>query len=332
MSASAANVFSGLISAITPAIRNSTPNRPYSQPPRSTMAMIMNCWKPEARNIAPTRIPTVVIDAWSNCRITRPITTQKIPNTIHSHHSREKPLIASLACGSTLASIRDPLSITRLASACWQYPAMARRKKRRAPGALRDLLLHRPRGQRAHPAGRAQPGDDPQALAPRQARRRERRGRLAPAHRDAVRAPRRELGDRRAAARRPEDAARPLPDGRLGDPGLGPPDDRPRTSSATSPSSPNEPRPRMGGGRRSADRRALRARPRGDGRRLLALRRRRRGRGALRAGRRAASGRGGDRAGPVLEPRLRPRPDRPPAGQRQRARGPARPPRHRGRP
>ena len=62
------------------------------------------------------------------------------------------------------------------------------------------------------------------------------RGRLAAPLGDAVRAPRGQLGDRRAAARRPEDAARPLPDGRRRDPALGAADDRRRTSSATSPS------------------------------------------------------------------------------------------------
>ena len=43
MSAIAANVFSGLMNAITPAITKSTPKSPKSQPPRSTRPAIANC-------------------------------------------------------------------------------------------------------------------------------------------------------------------------------------------------------------------------------------------------------------------------------------------------
>ena len=52
------------------------------------------------------------------------------------------------------------------------------------------------------------------------------RRRLAAARGGAVRAARGQLGDRRPAARRPEDAARPLPDGRRRDAALGADDDR----------------------------------------------------------------------------------------------------------
>ena len=38
--------------------------------------------------------PTVVIEAWSNWRITTAAAIQMIPNTSHSHQSFESPSIA----------------------------------------------------------------------------------------------------------------------------------------------------------------------------------------------------------------------------------------------
>ena len=99
-----------------------------------------------------------------------------------------------------------------------------------------DRRLHRPRGQRPHPAAVAQRRHDRQDRRAAGRRRGLAGGRLAAALGGAVRAAGGALGDRRPAARRPEDAARPLPDGRRRDPALGAADDRPSTSSATSPS------------------------------------------------------------------------------------------------
>ena len=53
MSASAANVFSGLISEMTPAAMNRTPKSPYSHCPRSTSAAIAKCWMPVAEEHQP---------------------------------------------------------------------------------------------------------------------------------------------------------------------------------------------------------------------------------------------------------------------------------------
>src|SRR5262249_51629536 len=82
-------------------------------------------------------------------------------------------------------------------------------------------------GEHAQPASVAQPGDDPQDRRGPGERRGDPGGRLAPALRAPLRAARRQLGDRRPAADRSEDAARPLPDGRPGDPAVGPGNDRP---------------------------------------------------------------------------------------------------------
>ena len=40
---------------------------------------------PTARNMSPTRMPTVVTDAWSNCRMTSATATQAIPATSKTH-------------------------------------------------------------------------------------------------------------------------------------------------------------------------------------------------------------------------------------------------------
>ena len=74
MSAIAANVFSGLMNEITPAITKSTPNSPQIQRSRARPASAnANCWKPRTKNISPIRTPTVVIEAWSNWRMTSAI-------------------------------------------------------------------------------------------------------------------------------------------------------------------------------------------------------------------------------------------------------------------
>ena len=95
MSASAAKVFSGLMNAITPATRNSTPKMANSHLPCSAMPASAKFCSAVPRNMTPTMTPTVVIEAWSNCRITTEATIQTNPNTSHSHQNLEKPLIAS---------------------------------------------------------------------------------------------------------------------------------------------------------------------------------------------------------------------------------------------
>jgi hypothetical protein len=42
-------------------------------------------WMPANVNISPTRIPTVVTDAWSNCRMTSATTTHAIPAASKAH-------------------------------------------------------------------------------------------------------------------------------------------------------------------------------------------------------------------------------------------------------
>ena len=93
---------------------------------------------------------------------------------------------------------------------------MAKRRKNSGVGVARegaDRPLHRSGGQRPGAARNAQPGDDredrrgagePRGLA---------RGRLGTARGGPFRAAGGVVGGRRAAARGPEDAARPLPDG-----------------------------------------------------------------------------------------------------------------------
>jgi hypothetical protein len=97
MSAIPAKVFSGLISEMIPAITSSTPKKTSTQratPP--TIAARPSCWTPEIRNIAPIKTPTVVTEAWSNCRMTRAMTIHRKPNPSHSHQSLLKPMPASL--------------------------------------------------------------------------------------------------------------------------------------------------------------------------------------------------------------------------------------------
>ena len=40
---------------------------------------------PTTRNMSPTRTPTVVTDAWSNCRMTSAAATQAMPATSQTH-------------------------------------------------------------------------------------------------------------------------------------------------------------------------------------------------------------------------------------------------------
>ena len=40
---------------------------------------------PKARNMRPTSTPTVVTDAWSNCRMTIAMAIHAIPTTSESH-------------------------------------------------------------------------------------------------------------------------------------------------------------------------------------------------------------------------------------------------------
>ena len=63
MSASAANVFSGLVKASTAAPRNSTPKMANSHFPCSAMPASMKFCIAAPRNRAPTMTPTVVIEA-----------------------------------------------------------------------------------------------------------------------------------------------------------------------------------------------------------------------------------------------------------------------------
>ncbi len=75
-----------------------TPKIQYSQRrPRSTSVEIPNIWIETPRNISPMMIPTVVIDAWSNWRITSATATQNTPETSHSHHRLERFRTASRA-------------------------------------------------------------------------------------------------------------------------------------------------------------------------------------------------------------------------------------------
>jgi hypothetical protein len=76
-----------------------TPKIQYShRRPRSTSVEIPNIWSEVRRNISPMRIPTVLIEAWSNWRITSPTATQNTPETSHSHQRLERLRTACGAC------------------------------------------------------------------------------------------------------------------------------------------------------------------------------------------------------------------------------------------
>jgi len=53
----------------------------------------------------PIRIPTVVTDAWSNCRIVIAIKIQIAPKTSHSHQRLVMLLVALCGVGDVEASI-----------------------------------------------------------------------------------------------------------------------------------------------------------------------------------------------------------------------------------
>ena len=111
---------------------------------------------------------------------------------------------------------------------------VARKRRKRGGRGCRRPTTRTPRGT-CYPAHRAQRQDDQEDRRASGEPRRLDRGRLAQARGDAVRAPRRQLGDRGAAAGRPGDAAGPLPDGRLRDPTRGCARRSRPTWSATSP-------------------------------------------------------------------------------------------------
>ncbi len=67
-----------------------------------------NCCMAVKKNIRPMSTPTVLIEAWSNCRITAEIPTQKTPNTIHSHHNLAMP------CSAWRSGVVSELSISVL--------------------------------------------------------------------------------------------------------------------------------------------------------------------------------------------------------------------------
>ena len=85
------------------------------------------------RNISPTITPTVLIEAWSNWRITRPTITQTIPNTSHSHQSLERSRTASRASPpaalsiSVLPSFAEPCGRTLLRPPVGSEPGLRRR-------------------------------------------------------------------------------------------------------------------------------------------------------------------------------------------------------------
>ena len=94
MSASAANVFSGLISATIPAAMNRTPksqkNQLHAVDQRRDRELLE---ARSTRNMIPTITPTVVIEAWSNWRIDqadeRPADPEHEPEPPHPRDARD---------------------------------------------------------------------------------------------------------------------------------------------------------------------------------------------------------------------------------------------------
>jgi hypothetical protein len=86
MSATPANVSSGRISEIAPAIRNRTPkiHRIHRVAPPVSEPKTRFC-APAARNMIPMSTPTVVIEAWSNWRITSAPASQNTPVASQTH-------------------------------------------------------------------------------------------------------------------------------------------------------------------------------------------------------------------------------------------------------
>ena len=94
MSASAANVPSGLTKQITAEARNSTPNIAETQRVDPSPEVRAKLWMAAKANMNPRRTPTVVTDAVSNCRITSEMTSQAIPLASESH---QYPVISRVA-------------------------------------------------------------------------------------------------------------------------------------------------------------------------------------------------------------------------------------------
>ena len=66
MSARPAKVSAGLAKQTIADTRNSPPNSAQAQRPGTSSVESAMFSTPSARNISPTRMPTVVTDAWSN--------------------------------------------------------------------------------------------------------------------------------------------------------------------------------------------------------------------------------------------------------------------------
>src|SRR4051812_30671830 len=148
-----AKVSFGLMKQMTPATRKSTRKMAHSQRIEGATAARTSCWTPVKVNITPTMTPTVVIDAWSNCRTTSEAATHATPTISHSHHSAVTSRAASRVSGMPMA---EPASSGVVAGLLmgWTFSRaqMPRKGASKPPGGRRASLRRRSGGVGCGPA------------------------------------------------------------------------------------------------------------------------------------------------------------------------------------